>query len=118
MSCRHTITQTILKSFRPVITSDNEIVNLCGKLVLKGSGSATCDNVNYIGYKYSIMYPNYEVASYDNELVNTICGYEQLYDVGVAICVSNIIDLIHMRDSQNAIFTERELNMFIEYFCT
>ena len=86
-----------LKFFRSIITSDNELVNLCGKLVLKGSGSAICDNVNYIWYKYGIMYSKYEVASFSNE-VSTICGYEQLYDVGVAIRVSNIMDFIHMRD--------------------
>ena len=67
-----------LNFFRSVITSDKEIVNLCGKLALNSSGSAICDNVNYIWYKYGIIYPKYEVASFSNELVSTICDYEQL----------------------------------------
>ena len=48
------------------------------------------------------MYPQYEVASFNSELLNTIYGYEQC-NVDVAIRVSNILDLIHMRDSNNAI---------------
>ena len=43
-----------LKFIHSVITSDNRNIEMCGKLVLNGSRSTTCENLNYICYIYSL----------------------------------------------------------------
>ena len=60
----------LFKFLKSVISSANTIVKLCGNLVLNGTGSTICKNINYIWYKHIFKYSKYEVANYATALNN------------------------------------------------
>ena len=71
-----------VKFFKSVISSENTIVKLCSKLALNGSGSTICKNINYIWFKYSLKYSNYDTAIYVITMNNmkSQCGKLSTYD--------------------------------------
>ena len=106
-----------LNFFKSVISSENKVLKLCGNLVLNGSGSTVCDNINYVRYKYNLRRSKLDILGYKNDLLKMECQNEY-FDGKVAICVSNIIDLIQMKECPDRQFTTVEINSLIKYFCT
>ena len=68
-------------------------------------------------YKYNFRTSKLDVSSFNNQVVNRKCQNEH-NDVDVAVCASNIIDLIQMRECPDQKFTRAEINMLLIYFCT
>ena len=44
-----------VKFVNSIISSDNPLIKVCAKLVLNGSSSNVCNNLNHIWYKYNIL---------------------------------------------------------------
>ena len=101
---------------KSVISSENNIVKLCGKLALKGSGSTIFKNINYTWYKYSLSCSKYKPASYFTAMnsMKSQCGD---FSTGDDVVVSNKIELIQMRDCRNSVFSLDEIDMTIAFFC-
>ena len=100
-----------LKFLNSVLLNDNALLVLCGKLSINGSKSNVCNSFNFICHKYNIknkmsMFSNFGLMS---EVSNQLSEPDQ-------INISNIKDILYIRDSMSTNFSKCELNDLINYF--
>ena len=105
-----------VKFLNTVTSSTNRCINLCGRLVLNGSNSIVCKNLNKIAYDLScdrsILAVNY------NLFYNKMCLKRNLlYTHNDFITANNINDILHIRDVKNTCFKRDELNLMLKYLC-
>ena len=105
-----------LKFFYSTINSDNVCLQMCSKLILLGSQSNACKNINYIWHKYQI-----NESRLDVRVPNTLSVYfehdmfESQLNSFESVAICNIKDLMYM---DNDIFSKCEIKEMIDYFCT
>jgi hypothetical protein len=91
----------------------NEIVNLCYKLMLDGSNSVSCKNLNLISNTFNINRLDIQRSQHVKS-VNVIQNLSSDTDF---IVIGNIKDLLYLRDIRSSCFKVDELNCLLEYFC-
>ena len=107
-----------LKFFHKVITSNNDIVNFCGRLALGGSCSRTCNSLNFICAKYSMNKCNLENDNIQCILHDISSTAIQDIDDNSDLTGAFIQELCLARDKKfNTNFSRQQLNETIEYLC-
>ena len=107
-----------LSFFHSIHISNNNILQLCNKLVQNGSGSIACRNLNYIWYKYNISLSKCETDVY-NRVKSIINNIDYVYSDNDKFIISHIQDILNMRDNNTCVeFNKMDLQNLLEYFCT
>ena len=100
-----------------IINSDNSCVSLCGKMMLAGSNSIPCRNLNNIAYSFKI--DKYKlISSFDDWPTMSKLYVEKLYCEDDYCTIGNIKDLLYIRDNNTTCFKVSELDHMITNVCT
>jgi hypothetical protein len=103
----------VLKFLVKIFKSYNLCVKTCGNLIMHGSNSVTCRNLNHISCilginRYQITEPNFNYMFFVKKYnVNSID--ENIY---------HIKDLLYLRDNNYSKFSYTEISELINFFCT
>lgn len=101
-----------------VFNSNDDILPICGKLVLEGSTSTVGCNFNFLCHNYNInRYQLTKLSSHDIiKLLNRIDDRDTSLEM-VTRAV-NITDLLYMKEyCINTLFTQQELDTLLRYIC-
>ena len=99
-----------------VLKSANKCTSLCARLMINGSKSAACNNINLICDKLKCgkndieNIPN-KCYNMINAAVSDICDEPELLKCG------NIKDLLYIRDNSSSNLTN-EIKTLLDFFCT
>ena len=108
-----------LKFFHSIITNSNELIQRCGKLVLNGSCSVTCDNLNFVCNKYSLCknhLSDVKVSCIQHKVQKS---YKESVSLELLRQVGIISDLIYIREFKyNTHFTHDEIECLLNFVCT
>ena len=91
--------------------------SLCARLMINGSKSAACNNINFISEKLKCgktdiqNIPN-KCYKMINAAVNDICDEPDLLKCG------NINDLLYMRNNSRSNLTYNGIKTLLDFFCT
>ena len=111
------IYKRVVKFFHSIFTSENKILSICGQLVLEGSNSSLCKNINLVCNKLNIN--KYQLSNSIECLSSAMHNYiSKLYTDYHFFVTSNIKDLLQLRNVKNSRFSNTELNFMLDYFCT
>ena len=102
------------KFLQQVFSNDNAISALCGKLLMAGSASAACNNVNHISNLCNISRHELPFSDF-SRITSGNKAFRQNQDE--VIC-SVIKDCIMMQDDVLAILTNEECGLVIKTLCT
>ena len=108
-----------LKFIHSVITNDNYCIQLCGKLVMNGSHSTACDNLNYICNSYTIdkyQLPKLKISGLINRIRKSYIDKISVEDLSKSSLVS---DLLYYREFKHTSFLSTdEINVMLLSVCT
>ena len=102
------IYKRVIKFVNKCLNSHNQCVILSVNLALNGSNSNICKYLNRIAY---------ECKSDKYKLLKSGIIDEHLSKLN-SIELNNILDLIHLRETNSTHFTISEINDLLNYFCT
>ena len=107
----------ILTFMLQIKDSSNPILRLCSKLVFNGSNSDVCKSLNFILWKYGIADFKVKEITYFTvrNIINGFVGNN--YSEEDYLCVSNIKDLLVLRENKQNNFSNDDVMQMLEYFC-
>ena len=113
------IHKRFIKFFHSVITNPNKCIEMCGKLVMNGSQSITCHNLNYICALYSLrkdILPKSNVSRIIHSMANVYVSSQCFNSISKASLVS---ELMYMREYPHLTdFNLDEIKFMLEDVCT
>lgn len=98
---------------------ENKCVKMCVTLALNGSQSVTCHNMNFIIHQYNLN-SIHELKSC-SEIFQHISDYVKMQENNVnlhdKVAVSNIKDLLNLRQNPCKTLNHEEISFMLDFFC-
>jgi hypothetical protein len=109
--------QRFAKCMYSLATSDNVCVKICASLAINGSGSDTCNSLNFICHRYYLFKP----IMFKDTVRYLTKKIQQSYSASDEIASRTVLirDLIDMRESHPRPFLSvDEISTMLDYLCT
>ena len=110
------IHKRFLKFFSLCLNSENNVLQICSRLVINGSNSVMCKNLNHILSKYNFLQSTYDINVYTS-LQSELISIGQQFNEDQLLIVSHIPDILNMREYNNHQFSIHDIKFMLEYFC-
>ena len=107
-----------LKFFHQSLNSENECLQICSQMALRGSRSKTCNSINFICTKY--WFPKQNLAYRDiHDIVDKVCQVsDETHAQDDLITASVISEMLSARDNKHfEVLSLDQINIII-YLCT
>ena len=108
----------LLKFVHGVMSSKNDVLTMCGQLLLKGSNSVVGNNLNFICHQYHLNKYSLEAISKHEiyQVLKTMNDGEASIEDGTK--AHNIADLLYLRDHPHECFLDKcEISNLLMFLC-
>ena len=109
-----------VKFLSNIMTSENHVVQLCGKIMSNGSQSSVSKSFNYLAHLYSLSYSqicNVDYATRKMKSLGNSCNekdFMNIEHIKSLLCMRNNL---YFAEQPKDGFTMENLNIMLEYFC-